>query len=510
MAWNDEFRNALLTTAKARGIDPVDLGTVISYETGGTADPWQRGPTTQWGQHRGLIQWGEPQRQKYGVTQQTSVGDQMNAVGQYLSDRGVKPGMGILDVYSAINAGSVGKYNASDANNGGAPGTVADKVNNQMGSHRAKVLAFLGQQGQQAPQGEAVNPADIPAEGAQPAALAGSRPGFAVPGADAGPVISPPGGGPVAEDTSYKTEFSKGGPGAWFGQGQEGWSAGDALIGSGMSLMAMSGNAQGAAALAHMLKSAQEKKPKGNQWSIKNLNPETGKGLYVNESTGQVQERQFTTPYKTMGDTEKKVFNESDDNIGVNSSIIGNTQKYQQMIADGKIDLSLAARSKDFMNSTLDSSDEVGRNTQAFMQWRNGLANDLLRLNKGTQTDRDYANTLKELAPGLSNYDNRGTLTALDAIAGKAREHLGRQIQRQTGVLDEYGEQAPKGDYRERYGTLQPKYEQAEKDFAEKRKAYLARQDAASQAQANAPGPRVAPNRGGSPSFLDFMTGRQR
>lgn len=120
---------------KQLGIDPQDLLTAIGYETAGTFDPWKRGPVTQWGQHRGLIQWGEPQREKYGVTQNSTPAEQMAAVGQYLKDAGVRPGMGLMDIYSAINAGKVGRYNASDANNGGAPGTVADKVNRQMGGH---------------------------------------------------------------------------------------------------------------------------------------------------------------------------------------------------------------------------------------------------------------------------------------------------------------------------------------------------------------------------------------
>lgn len=56
----------------------------------------------------------------------------------------MQPNMGLLDIYSAVNAGRVGRYNASDANNGGAPGTVADKVNYQMGGHRKKAEALLG------------------------------------------------------------------------------------------------------------------------------------------------------------------------------------------------------------------------------------------------------------------------------------------------------------------------------------------------------------------------------
>ena len=58
--------------------------------------------------------------------------------------------MGMMDAYSIVNAGAPGRYGASDANNGGAPGTVADKVNGQMGGHREKALALLG--GSYAPQ----------------------------------------------------------------------------------------------------------------------------------------------------------------------------------------------------------------------------------------------------------------------------------------------------------------------------------------------------------------------
>lgn len=142
----DELRRAIIETSSRLGIDPVDLATAMSYETGGTFDPWQRGPTTKWGTHRGLIQWGEPQARQYGVGQDTPVADQVEAAGRYLVDRGVRPGAGLLEIYSAINAGGVGDkfYGKSDAAAGGAPGTVRDKVENQMGGHRRKAMALLG------------------------------------------------------------------------------------------------------------------------------------------------------------------------------------------------------------------------------------------------------------------------------------------------------------------------------------------------------------------------------
>lgn len=137
----------IVETARAIGMDPMDLATIISYETGGTFDPAKAGPTTQWGQHRGLIQFGEPQARQYGVDWNDPVNSQLGAggaVAKYFTENGYRPGMGLLDAYSIVNAGAPGRYNASDANNGGAPGTVADKVNSQMAGHRQNAVRLLG------------------------------------------------------------------------------------------------------------------------------------------------------------------------------------------------------------------------------------------------------------------------------------------------------------------------------------------------------------------------------
>jgi hypothetical protein len=140
----------LIEGATRRGLDPIDVATAISYETGGRFDPMISGPTTQWGTHRGLIQFGEPQAKQHGVdfsspdaAWRSQLNPENGAVWSYLDKAGVKPGMGLPEVYSAINAGSVGRMNASDAHNGGAPGTVADKVAG-MAPHRTKAAAFLG------------------------------------------------------------------------------------------------------------------------------------------------------------------------------------------------------------------------------------------------------------------------------------------------------------------------------------------------------------------------------
>jgi hypothetical protein len=143
----EQLRRLIVETAGAIGANPLDLATAISYETGGTFDPLQKGPRTQHGQHRGLIQFGEPQARQHGVDWNDPLNSQLGAdgaVARYFKASGFKPGMSGLDLYSTINAGSPGRYGASDANNGGAPGNVRDKWQNQMSEHRQKAAQLLG------------------------------------------------------------------------------------------------------------------------------------------------------------------------------------------------------------------------------------------------------------------------------------------------------------------------------------------------------------------------------
>jgi hypothetical protein len=143
-----DLTTGIIEAANALGMDPIDLATIISYETAGTFDPTKAGPTTRWGQHRGLIQFGEPQAMEYGVDWNNPIGSQLGANGavvKYFLDNGWRPGMSLLDAYSIVNAGAPGRYDASDTAAGGAPGTVRDKVETQMGPHREKAAALLGE-----------------------------------------------------------------------------------------------------------------------------------------------------------------------------------------------------------------------------------------------------------------------------------------------------------------------------------------------------------------------------
>jgi len=137
-----EYQQYIADAARRLGMSPVDLATIISYETGGTFSPTQPGPVTKWGQHKGWIQWGEPQADEYGVNWNDPQ-SQADAIVKYYEKNGWQPGMSMEDAYSIVNAGAPGRGGWSDAQNGGAPGTVRDKVNNQMGAHRTKAESYM-------------------------------------------------------------------------------------------------------------------------------------------------------------------------------------------------------------------------------------------------------------------------------------------------------------------------------------------------------------------------------
>jgi hypothetical protein len=121
--------NATNETASRLGVSPADLLAVSGYETIGTLNPDIAGGTG--GKYRGLIQFGAPERREFGFKPGMSFADQMRGpVYNYLSARGVKPGMSRDHIYSIVNTGGLtasGKprYNWSDGN-----GTVATHLAN--------------------------------------------------------------------------------------------------------------------------------------------------------------------------------------------------------------------------------------------------------------------------------------------------------------------------------------------------------------------------------------------
>ncbi|WP_182422301.1 phage tail length tape measure family protein [Aureimonas sp. ME7] len=138
---SSSLASVLRDGANRIGASARDLGAVISFETGGKFSTSIRGGANN--NHIGLIQFGKAEQAKYGAAIGQTLSQQMDSVVAYLQDRGFKPGMDIYDLYSTINAGRPGRYNASDAANGGTWGSVRDKVDHQFAPHYAKADSIL-------------------------------------------------------------------------------------------------------------------------------------------------------------------------------------------------------------------------------------------------------------------------------------------------------------------------------------------------------------------------------
>lgn len=105
-------RQALETAAAELGVDPIDLATIIGFETGGTYDPGVVGG--QGDNYQGLIQFGIPERQAYGVVPGMTFEEQLlGPVVRYFKDRFAKAGMStqgatLEDLYTTVLAGNPG------------------------------------------------------------------------------------------------------------------------------------------------------------------------------------------------------------------------------------------------------------------------------------------------------------------------------------------------------------------------------------------------------------------
>jgi len=123
-----------LRKAAARdNYNPDDALKVFNYESSGRPDVWGG----KNGKYFGIFQAGDSERKQFGIdTKHPSAQNQIDAFGKFLSARGYKPGMGLLDMYSTVLAGSPGHYNSKDMN-----GSVLSHVARMTGKDVAAIPA---------------------------------------------------------------------------------------------------------------------------------------------------------------------------------------------------------------------------------------------------------------------------------------------------------------------------------------------------------------------------------
>jgi TP901 family phage tail tape measure protein len=136
---------ALIAAAQKLGISPLDLATIISFETGGTFSPSIRGGAG--GNYMGLIQFGGPERAQYGANPNQSFEEQVTGpVVRYFQDRFDKVGLStqgasLEDLYTTVLAGNP----RANRDSRDSFGTSARSGVAKMAPHRQKALqTFFG------------------------------------------------------------------------------------------------------------------------------------------------------------------------------------------------------------------------------------------------------------------------------------------------------------------------------------------------------------------------------
>ncbi|MEO1399639.1 MAG: M23 family metallopeptidase [Cyanobacteria bacterium J06635_1] len=132
---------ALRATAARLGLDPVELGALISFESAGTFDPNQMGGDG--GLYKGLIQFSPENQEHYDTGGYQSFVEQLPAVERYLLDRGFRPGDDIGAAYAAVLTGRAdGSRSSQDSN--GTSVSSAIKEFKPGGAHHRNAQQFLG------------------------------------------------------------------------------------------------------------------------------------------------------------------------------------------------------------------------------------------------------------------------------------------------------------------------------------------------------------------------------
>jgi TP901 family phage tail tape measure protein/lambda family phage tail tape measure protein len=134
---------ALISAAGKLGVSPLDLATIISFETGGTFNPGKWGGSGN--NYLGLIQMGGPERKKYGAHAGQSFEEQVQGpVVRYLQDRFKSRGMStqgadLLTLYRTVLGGNPKASLTRTDGNGVTPASGVAR----MGPHRQKALRMF-------------------------------------------------------------------------------------------------------------------------------------------------------------------------------------------------------------------------------------------------------------------------------------------------------------------------------------------------------------------------------
>lgn len=321
-------------------------------------------------------------------------------------------------------------------------------------------------------------------------------------GADAAPAAAP--------TPSLTSKFLSGGPGALFGNGQEDWNLGDAMLGAGASLMMRDNPQAGAALMAYMSKSRENKRKNAlenlgftpNKKQLIMRDPQSGAISYQSiPDTGTATEPE-KAPDKTI-----ETFSKTNREYLDANTIAEDSHTIRDAILNKGLKFDAWNNVQDAFKNYSGNADEASRTRVALERLKQTMLTLEQQKQSGVQTEGDAKRYLQKYWPSAANFDSTVALENLDKLHGEARKDISNFASQNKSFIKKYGELDAGTDvsgapikYSERYDGDIKRWNDLDKEYAPQRDAFIKRQQ-------TAPGKSTGPSEEG---FKKWFGGRNK
>jgi len=285
------------------------------------------------------------------------------------------------------------------------------------------------------------------------------------PGADT--VTTPP------PEMSTLDKFLTGGPGALFGQPQEGWNMGDALTGAGVAMMARD-NPSGAAAMAAALRYKKDGTTKGANRQVIRTDAKSGQATIYNPETGEFKTQQvFDRAPEEPKDGTRKLFEGNYDAASKLSEGVDIFDRHRRRVANGEVDLTILDRVQQSASELMGTPmTPAQRNAVELALDLENMRNNKLLEHKGVQTEGDAERAMKSIMPGMGKYNPDAVLTALDKGYSATQRMYDRAVKMNEPLWKKYGDRIGFEGYDTWAGSNYEKWKKSEEEFTGQRENY--------------------------------------
>ena len=251
------------------------------------------------------------------------------------------------------------------------------------------------------------------------------------------------------QDASYKESLLQGGPLALFGQGQQGYNWGDALLGVAASLSAPYSPQQAAVYAQMMSKPSRD----NDRYSV-TLDPKSGNMFKVDRQTGQVSTQQYTTPEgKPLSASAQKSFEGNDKIILERMAQIQEGNELRDLIRQGTLDPSVIARTEGEINNLMNKGTPQALAQARLSRFLMKNQNALLMDANGVQTEGDAQRALKQILGGTSQFSTDQVYQALGDTLKSFGPDIENRSRNTLRIIEQYKGFDPNGEVKQEWGT---------------------------------------------------------